>query len=79
MHVVIPVFNRPQEVKELLDSFLSLEGNYQYEIVIVEDGSTQSSEHILEEFNRPSERILLRKLRYYVHQRLIGSTGALRR
>lgn len=47
---VIPVFNRPQEVKELLDSFLSLEGNYQYEIVIVEDGSTQSSEHILEEF-----------------------------
>ncbi|MCA0152776.1 glycosyltransferase [Winogradskyella vincentii] len=47
---VIPVFNRPQEVKELLDSFLSLKGNFQYEIVIVEDGSTQSSEHIVEEF-----------------------------
>ena len=36
---IIPVYNRPDEVKELLDSFLKLQGNKDFEIVIVEDGS----------------------------------------
>ncbi|WP_411894832.1 glycosyltransferase [Winogradskyella sp. A2] len=48
---IIPVFNRPQEIKELLESFLGLEGNYNYEIVIIEDGSTESSQSVIEEFN----------------------------
>jgi len=37
---VIPVYNRPDEIKELLESFKSLEGDTPFEIVIVEDGST---------------------------------------
>ncbi|MFD1014965.1 glycosyltransferase [Winogradskyella rapida] len=52
---IIPVYNRPQEVKELLQSFLSLEGQHQYEIVIVEDGSTESSEQVVDTFKEQLE------------------------
>ncbi|WP_262733719.1 glycosyltransferase [Gaetbulibacter sp. NE] len=36
---IIPVFNRPDEVNELLESITLLEGDFSFEIVIVEDGS----------------------------------------
>jgi len=48
---IIPVYNRPDEVKELLDSFILLEGDNDFEIVIVEDGSTISSKEIIEQYN----------------------------
>jgi len=48
---IIPVYNRPVEIKELLESFLHFEGDYNYEIVIVEDGSTETSESIIESYN----------------------------
>ncbi len=47
---IIPVYNRPDEIRELLESFLNVEGNSQFEIVIVEDGSTVSSETVVDEF-----------------------------
>ena len=42
---IIPVFNRPQEIKELLECFLEIKDKY--EIVIVEDGSTETSEEVV--------------------------------
>lgn len=48
---IIPVYNRPEEVKELLDSFTKLESNIDYEIVIVEDGSNISSKAIVDKFS----------------------------
>ncbi|EPR70625.1 Glycosyltransferase [Winogradskyella psychrotolerans RS-3] len=48
---IIPVYNRPNEIKELLESFLNFEGQHTYEIVIVEDGSTETSEPVVELFN----------------------------
>ncbi|WP_179353996.1 glycosyltransferase [Winogradskyella vidalii] len=48
---IIPVFNRPNEIKELLESFLNLEGQHDFEIVIVEDGSTETSEAVIKQFN----------------------------
>ena len=48
---IIPVFNRPQEVKELLESFVCLDFHKEFEIVIVEDGSTKTSEHVVKEFS----------------------------
>ncbi|MBF8151429.1 glycosyltransferase [Winogradskyella sp. F6397] len=48
---IIPVYNRPDEIKELLESFLNFEGEHAYEIVIVEDGSTQTSEAVITQFN----------------------------
>jgi glycosyltransferase involved in cell wall biosynthesis len=47
---IIPVYNRPDEVQELLQSFEALKTNEQYEIVIVEDGSTMPSKDIVEQF-----------------------------
>jgi glycosyltransferase involved in cell wall biosynthesis len=47
---IIPVFNRPDEIQELLQSFEALETGTPYEIVIVEDGSTESSKNIVDNF-----------------------------
>jgi glycosyltransferase involved in cell wall biosynthesis len=49
---IIPVYNRPEEIKELLESFTKLEGGFDYEIVIVEDGSTRSSKVMVDEFSK---------------------------
>ncbi|WP_298756615.1 glycosyltransferase [uncultured Psychroserpens sp.] len=48
---IIPVFNRPDEVQELLSSFSSLDGDLSFEIVIVEDGSSIDCKTIVENFN----------------------------
>jgi len=48
---IIPVYNRPQEIKELLESFTQLDFNKDYEIVIIEDGSSLSSEEICKSFS----------------------------
>jgi glycosyltransferase involved in cell wall biosynthesis len=48
---IIPVYNRPNEIKELLESLLRQSYTKPYEIVIVEDGSTLSSEAIVSEYN----------------------------
>ena len=47
---IIPVYNRPEEIKELLDSFIKLEGDNDFEIVIIEDGSFVSSNNIVEQY-----------------------------
>lgn len=48
---IIPVYNRPEETLELLQSFVNLKTNTPFEIVIVEDGSTITSKNIVEQFN----------------------------
>lgn len=47
---IIPVYNRPEEVHELLESFTKLEGNFDFSICIVEDGSSISSEEVIAQF-----------------------------
>ncbi|MGB0980734.1 MAG: glycosyltransferase [Winogradskyella sp.] len=47
---IIPVYNRPNEIKELLESFLQLDFNLNYEIVIIEDGSTLTSKTVIDTF-----------------------------
>lgn len=38
--IIIPVYNRPNEIKELLESLSVSDYNKEYEIVIIEDGSS---------------------------------------
>ncbi|NNE02957.1 MAG: glycosyltransferase, partial [Eudoraea sp.] len=45
--LVIPVYNRPDEIRELLDSLVLQTYTEPYEIVIVEDGSQQTSEDVV--------------------------------
>lgn len=47
---IVPVFNRPTEIDELLNSFSSLQIGVEFEIVIVEDGSTISSKSVIEAY-----------------------------
>ena len=47
---IIPVFNRPDEIKELLQSFIAIEGDITFEIVIIEDGSTIDCKAIVKDF-----------------------------
>lgn len=48
---IIPVYNRPEEIRELLHSFLNLKTEgINYEILIIEDGSTQICKNIVKAF-----------------------------
>lgn len=52
---IIPVYNRPEEIGELLHSMLQLDFDRPFEVVIVEDGSSQTSEEIVERFSKNLE------------------------
>lgn len=45
---IIPVYNRPQEIRELLESLLKVDGAF--DIVIIEDGSQETCENVVDEF-----------------------------
>ena len=47
--IIIPVYNRPQEVDELLDS-LTHQSFKDFEVVVVEDGSTENCEQICQKY-----------------------------
>ncbi|WP_437395170.1 glycosyltransferase [Flagellimonas lutimaris] len=48
--IVVPVYNRPEEVRELLESLQKQDFSEDFEVVIVEDGSLESSEDIVKLF-----------------------------
>ncbi len=50
LSIIIPVYNRPEEIDELLNSFTKQDFNKKYEIIIVEDGSGKSSETIVQQY-----------------------------
>ena len=47
--VIIPVFNRPEELDELLES-LTRQTHTNFEVLIVEDGSSRRSEQVFEKY-----------------------------
>jgi glycosyltransferase involved in cell wall biosynthesis len=53
--IIIPVYNRPQEVNELLESLCQQSLN-DFEVVVVEDGSTEKCDTICEKY---SDRLTL--------------------
>ncbi|MFD2909347.1 glycosyltransferase [Flavobacterium ardleyense] len=48
---IIPVYNRPDEIDELLDSLSKLKSDMPFEVVVVEDGSSIICDHIIEKYN----------------------------
>ena len=48
--LIIPVYNRPDEVDELLESLSQLDYNENFEIVIVEDGSNLKCENVVKKY-----------------------------
>ncbi len=49
--IIIPVYNRPQEIEELLHSLVNQTYKEDFEVVIVEDGSTDICEGVVEYFS----------------------------
>lgn len=50
LSIIVPVYNRPEEIQELLESLVEQDFKESYEIVIVEDGSIKSSEEVVKSF-----------------------------
>ena len=48
--IIIPVYNRPDEVRELLQSLVLQDYRQPFEVVLVEDGSTDTSEQVVKDF-----------------------------
>lgn len=49
--IIIPVYNRPDEVQELLDS-LTRQTYKSFEVIIVEDGSTNKCDEVVAQFDK---------------------------
>jgi glycosyltransferase involved in cell wall biosynthesis len=49
--IIIPVYNRPDEINELLESLVQSSYKINFEIVIVEDGSTITCEDVVQKFS----------------------------
>ena len=48
--IIIPVYNRPNEIDELLDSLTKQDFSDDFEVLIIEDGSTIKSDIIVEKY-----------------------------
>ena len=48
--IIIPVYNRPQEVRELLETLLK-QTSKDFEVIIVEDGSSEKCDTIVREYS----------------------------
>jgi glycosyltransferase involved in cell wall biosynthesis len=50
--IIIPVYNRPDEIEELLESLSNSSFSDKFEIVIIEDGSTIPCESIIQKYSK---------------------------
>jgi glycosyltransferase involved in cell wall biosynthesis len=48
--IIIPLYNRPQEIKELLET-LTVQTYKQFEVLVIEDGSDDDAEEIVKSFS----------------------------
>ena len=51
LQIIVPVYNVEQYLRECIDSILNQETEYTYHVVVVNDGSTDNSRKILEEYS----------------------------
>jgi glycosyltransferase involved in cell wall biosynthesis len=49
--IIIPVYNRPEEMEELLQSLQQLDYSDPFEIVVIEDGSSMKSNEIVKKYS----------------------------
>jgi len=48
--IIVPVYNRPNEIDELLESLTHQDFQNEYEVLIVEDGSKDTSEEVIKKY-----------------------------
>jgi len=60
LSVVIPVMNEEENIKPLLNAIYSaLDGRFEYELILVDDGSTDGTVSQVEKYGRPNTKILV--------------------
>lgn len=59
LSVIVPVYNLERYIAAALDSLLDIDFPFPYEIVVVNDGSTDGSRAIIEAYQKKTERIRL--------------------
>nr|WP_269452151.1 glycosyltransferase family 2 protein [Tessaracoccus coleopterorum] len=69
LSVIVPVYNMEEYLRECLDSVL-LHGDLPLEVICVNDGSTDLSSQILEEYRQRFTQLTV------IHQRNKGLSGA---
>ena len=50
--IIVPVYNRPNEIDELLESLTKQDFSNDFEVLIIEDGSTEKSDSIVEKYTK---------------------------
>lgn len=56
--VIVPVFNQERYISQCIDSLLRQKTLYSYEIIVVDDGSTDGTREILETYNDSRLKII---------------------
>ena len=59
LSIIVPVFNLENCISRTLDSLLSIRFSHDYEIVVVNDGSTDGSEAVIAGYQEKSDKIRL--------------------
>ncbi|PIP86433.1 glycosyl transferase [Candidatus Campbellbacteria bacterium CG11_big_fil_rev_8_21_14_0_20_44_21] len=75
LSIIIPVYNEEKTLKETLEQVLasSVPGIGQKEIIVVDDGSTDGSKEIAENFSNKNSEV-----RHLVHEKNSGKGGAVK-
>ncbi len=69
--IIVPFFNEEKTIQAILENINANKIEYAYEIILVDDGSTDSSLQIIEELNLPQVKIVR-------HQKNQGKGAAIR-
>ena len=59
LSIIVPVYNLENYVSRTLDSLLSIRFSYDYEIIVVNDGSTDGSEAVIAGYQEKTDKIRL--------------------
>lgn len=59
LSIIVPVYNLEKYIAKTLDSLLSIRFSYDYEIIVVNDGSTDASETVIRDYQQKTDKIRL--------------------
>lgn len=74
--VIIPVYNAAPLIRRCLDSVLAQKGDYTYEVLLIDDGSTDDSVEIIKSYKNPKFKIFQQKNAGPAAARNVGLSNA---